>query len=81
MPMYGLRFKYIERADGYPSELFELAADPGEARNVISEPAYQEQLSGLRWDLAEFFNGATLQLCLSGARRQLRGCRPSARRI
>jgi arylsulfatase A-like enzyme len=50
--------KYVERTKEWPSELFDLEADPGETRNVIEEPAYREQLKALRADLAEFFQRA-----------------------
>jgi len=54
----GLRtenLKYVERTGGWPSELFDLEADPGESRNVISDPAYARVLSGLRTELAQSF--------------------------
>ncbi len=47
--------KYIERADGYPSELYDLEADPGETRNVTDDRTYSRQLEALRPELAKFF--------------------------
>jgi arylsulfatase A-like enzyme len=47
--------KYIERVDGYPSEMFDLESDPGETRNVIADPEYKAQLDSLRAELADFF--------------------------
>lgn len=54
----GLRtetLKYVERTAEWPSELFDLEADPGERNNVIDDPAYAKLLAGLRADLAQFF--------------------------
>ena len=47
--------KYVERTKEWPSELYDLEADPGETRNVFGEAAYRRQLEGLRADLAGFF--------------------------
>lgn len=47
--------KYVERADGWPSEMYDLEADPGEARNVINDPAYKEQVRQLQQELAGYF--------------------------
>lgn len=49
--------KYVERTAEWPSELYDLEADPGERRNVIGEPAYRRQLEALRAELASFFEG------------------------
>ena len=48
----------MERTDGYPSELFDLEADPGETRNVIGDPAYTKQLAALRSELGDWFRRA-----------------------
>ncbi|MEO7651893.1 MAG: sulfatase-like hydrolase/transferase [Bryobacteraceae bacterium] len=59
----GLRtetLKYVERTKEWPSELYDLEADPGEKRNVIADPAYQKLLASLRAELGDVFakNGA-----------------------
>ena len=54
----GLRtetLKYIERTKEFPSELYDLEADPGEKRNVIAEPGYQKMVAELRRELGGFF--------------------------
>ncbi len=50
--------KYVERAENYPSELYDLEADPGETRNVVNAPAYAEQLRSLRSGMEKFFKHA-----------------------
>ena len=50
--------KYIERTKEWPSELYDLEADPGETTNRIQDPAYRAQLEILRRDLREFFSKA-----------------------
>jgi arylsulfatase A-like enzyme len=47
--------KYVERTSEWPSELYDLEADPGETRNRIDDPAYRRQLEALRKDLHEFY--------------------------
>jgi arylsulfatase A-like enzyme len=47
--------KYVERVQKWPSELFDLEADPGETRNVINDPAHQKELAALRRDMHGFF--------------------------
>lgn len=47
--------KYVERTAEWPSELYDLEADPGETRNVIADPSYRRTLEALRRELAQFF--------------------------
>ncbi|WP_321477247.1 sulfatase-like hydrolase/transferase [uncultured Paludibaculum sp.] len=57
----GLRtqnLKYIERTKEFPSELYDLEADPGETRNLLGDPSYGKTLSGLRSELTQFFRAA-----------------------
>jgi arylsulfatase A-like enzyme len=50
--------KYIERTKEWPSEMFDLEADPGESRNVIDDPRHAKQRDALREELHRFFTGA-----------------------
>jgi len=50
--------KYVERTQEWPSELYDLEADPGETRNVIEDRAYQAQLKSLCTELGEWFRQA-----------------------
>ncbi len=50
--------KYVERTSEWPSELFDVEADPGERRNLIEEPGHRKQLESLRADLRGFFEKA-----------------------
>jgi len=50
--------KYIERAEGWPNELFDLEVDPGEVINRIGAPDYRQQARELRSRLHGFFDGA-----------------------
>ncbi len=52
--------KYVQRSSQWPSELFDLEADPGETRNVIHDAGQQAQVRALARELDEFFrrNGA-----------------------
>lgn len=57
----GLRtrnLKYIERTREWPSELYDLEADPGEKHNVIADPAYRKLVAELKADLSRFFTQA-----------------------
>ncbi len=56
--MRGVRtenMKYIERTKDWPSEMYDLEADPGETENVIRDASYAKVLAGMRTDLARFF--------------------------
>ena len=48
--------KYIERADNWPAEMFDLEADPGETVNVAGARSYQEQVVRLRSRLRREFS-------------------------
>lgn len=52
--------KYIQRTKEWPSELYDLEADPGETKNRIDDPSYRKQREALQQDLTQFFarNGA-----------------------
>jgi len=50
--------KYVERAEGWPNELFDLESDPGERRNAIDDPRHARQLAGLRARLGAFLENA-----------------------
>lgn len=52
--------KYLERAEGYPSEMFDLEADPGETKSVYDDPAYKGQREAFHQELTKYFedNGA-----------------------
>jgi arylsulfatase A-like enzyme len=47
--------KYVERTREWPSEFYDLEADPGETRNAIGDAAQQRQVRELARELAEFF--------------------------
>ena len=47
--------KYVERAAPYGSEFYDLEADPGEARNLIADPAYRKQKEALARELRGYF--------------------------
>ena len=47
--------KYLERAEGYPDEMFDLEADRGETRNVIDAPEYRPQREAFHRELTKYF--------------------------
>ncbi|MCC7234816.1 MAG: sulfatase-like hydrolase/transferase [Bryobacterales bacterium] len=50
--------KFVERTKEWPSELFDLEADPGETKNRIDDPAYAGRLATLRKEMAAWFDKA-----------------------
>ena len=50
--------KYIERAEEWPNELFDLEANPAEDTNVIGSPRNRETLAALRTRLRRFFEAS-----------------------
>jgi arylsulfatase A-like enzyme len=50
--------KYVERGDNWPSELFDMEADPSESVNVIGDASYGPRLRELRAGLHAFFESA-----------------------
>ncbi|QOY91112.1 sulfatase family protein [Paludibaculum fermentans] len=57
----GLRtqtLKYIERTAEFPSELYDLEADPGETKSVLRDAAYARTAATLRTELAGFFRSS-----------------------
>lgn len=47
--------KYVERAEGFGSEMYDLEADATEGRNVHDDPGYRKQRDGLSAELRESF--------------------------
>ena len=47
--------KYIERTKEWPSELYDLEADPGEKKDVFADPAYASRLKDLQNGSASIF--------------------------
>lgn len=50
--------KYVERTKEWPSELYDLEADPGETRNLLDDPGYREQQRTLHSELSRWFERA-----------------------
>jgi arylsulfatase A-like enzyme len=52
--------KYVERTKEWPSEFYDLEADPGETKNVIADPRHKKEMETLRTEMRAFFqaNGA-----------------------
>lgn len=48
--------KYIERGEGYPSEMYDLEADPGETKNVLDNPSYRKQRNSFHTELTSYFH-------------------------
>ena len=54
----GLRtenLKYVQRTKEWPSELYDIEADPGETRNIIDDPSHRKQREALERELNGFF--------------------------
>lgn len=47
--------KLVARTKQWPSEMYDLEADPGETRNVYDDPAHRKQRDALRTDMDSFF--------------------------
>jgi arylsulfatase A-like enzyme len=47
--------KYIERAREWPSELYDLEADPGERHNVIADAGHKKELAALQSRLHGYY--------------------------
>jgi arylsulfatase A-like enzyme len=48
--------KYIERAEEWPNELFDMEANPAEDVNIIGSPASRDRLAAIRTRLRRFFD-------------------------
>ncbi len=51
--MRGERYKYVSRTLG-SDELYDMSEDPGETRNLINKPEYQEILRGMQLDMLKW---------------------------
>jgi choline-sulfatase len=47
--------KYIERAEGWPTEIFDMETDPGETLDVSTKAAYRRQRDGFHSELTRYF--------------------------
>jgi arylsulfatase A-like enzyme len=59
--MRGMRtetLKYLERAEGWPAELYDLEADPRETHNLLEDAAYQDRRKLLQNEMRGFFQKA-----------------------
>jgi arylsulfatase A-like enzyme len=50
--------KLVIRAEGFPSEFYDLEKDPGETVNRIEDAAYVKEIEGFRADLEKWFQNA-----------------------
>ncbi|TBL78504.1 sulfatase-like hydrolase/transferase [Paenibacillus thalictri] len=65
-------WKYVHRYPYGPHELYHLAADPDERRNLIDDPLYREQVELLKGELDDWFV-RYVDLNLDGVREPVRG--------
>jgi arylsulfatase A-like enzyme len=49
--------KFIHRTEGFPGELYDLANDPGERRNLVDDPNFAERERELKAQMEEWFGG------------------------
>jgi arylsulfatase A-like enzyme len=49
------RFKYVSKDEGYADEMYDLEADPGEKRNVATDPSYAAERGRLKDEMATWF--------------------------
>jgi arylsulfatase A-like enzyme len=49
--------KFIHRTEGFPGELYDLANDPGERRNLVDDPNFAERERELKAQMDEWFGG------------------------
>jgi len=47
--------KYVERTSEWPSEFYDLEADPGETKNLIDDAGYASRIASLRQEMHGFF--------------------------
>ena len=50
-------WKFVHRTEGFPSELYDLANDPGERRNLADGPSFAERRQDLKGRMEEWFAG------------------------
>ena len=65
-------WKYVHRYPDGPHELYDLANDPSEARNLIDESKYREKANGLKAELESWFD-QYVDPHMDGARQNVTG--------
>jgi len=53
-------WKYVHRWPAGPDELYDLVGDPGEKRNLVSEPAMRGRVEEMRHEMSEWFDAFVL---------------------